>query len=101
MTFGCNLGLVLPQIELQINEIEASYITIHKVYFKFWESFKFGGPVRPHNPHGPKAAPDDHIEMMLVIALTCTNISHHISFGKYEYKIRGSNRKHWLHDRKR
>ena len=30
MTSGCNLDLVLLKIGLQINEIKASYITIHK-----------------------------------------------------------------------
>ena len=58
MTSGCNLDLVLLRIGLQINEIEASYITIHKVYFIFWGPFKFGGPVRSHGPHGPRDTPD-------------------------------------------
>ena len=46
VTSRCNLGLVFLLIELQINKIETSYITIHKVYY-------FGGPVRSQSPHGP------------------------------------------------
>ena len=57
MTSGCNLGLVLLRIGMQINKIEASYITVHMVYFIFWWSFKFGGPVRSHSLHGPMGAP--------------------------------------------
>ena len=35
VTYECNLSLVLLQIGLQINEIETSYIIIHKIYFYF------------------------------------------------------------------
>jgi len=35
VTSGCNLDHVLLRIGLQIKEIEASYIIIHKVYFIF------------------------------------------------------------------
>jgi len=35
VTSGCNLDLVSLRIRLQISKIEASYITIHKVYFIF------------------------------------------------------------------
>ena len=41
MTSGCNLDLVLLWIELKINEIEASYLTMHKVYIIFKGPFKF------------------------------------------------------------
>ena len=37
VTYECNLSLVLLYIGLQINEIETSYIIIHKIYFIFCE----------------------------------------------------------------
>jgi len=55
--FWCNLDLILLRIWLQINKIEAAYITIHKVYFIFWRPFKFGVPVRSHSLHTPRDAP--------------------------------------------
>jgi len=47
---GCNLGLILQRIELQINEIEASYITIHRytLYFEALCGLKDSkGPMTP------------------------------------------------------
>ena len=37
VTSECNLDLDLLRIELKINEIETSYIIIHKIYFIFCE----------------------------------------------------------------
>ena len=56
VTFGCNLDIVFLWIRLQISEIKASYITIHKIYFIFWNPFKFRGLVRSHVLHALKNA---------------------------------------------
>ena len=58
VTSECNLDLDLLRIELKINEIETSYIIIHKIYFIFLGGLNFGGPVRSHSPHGLWDAPD-------------------------------------------
>ena len=50
VTSGCNLDLILLRIELQINEIEASYITIHRytLYFEALCGLKDSkGPMTP------------------------------------------------------
>ena len=53
-----NLGLILLRVKLQIHGIEASYVTIHKVYFIFGGPFEFGGLARSHTLHAPKDALD-------------------------------------------
>ena len=41
----------------KLMELKSPILLYNKMYFIFWGTFKFGGLVRSHSPHGPKDAP--------------------------------------------
>ena len=52
MISGFNLSIILLRIELEINEIEDFYITIHMIYF-ILGALQIWDPMQSHNSHGP------------------------------------------------